>query len=958
MAEPRRVLGAALARASAFVVATSFALAPALAPPLAAQQPQGGPDAALTAPLPVDSAVRTGTLSNGVRYWIRVNRRPEDRAELRLAVNAGSILETPEQRGLAHFVEHMAFNGTEHFAKNELVSYLESIGMRFGADLNAYTSFDETVYQLTIPTDTPAVMEKGFQILEDWAHGQTFDSAQVASERGVVMEEWRLGQGAGSRLRQKQFPVLFSGSRYAERLPIGDTAVIEGATPAKLKAFYATWYRPGLMNVVAVGDFDPDRVESLIREHFGRIPAHRGAPARPSFPVPPNDTALVSIATDPEATGTGVTVYYKHPVRQDSTVGDYRRDIVEGLYDRMMNQRLYELTQQADPPFIGAYAGESSMVRTADAYVLGAAVPAGGVMQGLDALLTEGERVYRHGFTPSELERAKAESLRAMERAWSERDKTESQQLVDEYVRAALQGEPIPGIAREYDYYRRFVPGISLAEVNGLAKRWMSAEGRVVLVQGPDGSEMPSKATILAAFDSVRQRDVAAYDDGVANAPLVPNPPTPGRIVKTERIDTLGATVWTLSNGVRVVLKPTDFKDDQVLFRAFSPGGSSLSPDSDFIAATTASAVVDAGGVGDFSAVDLQKKLAGKAASVTPYISTLEEGLSGGGSPKDLDTLFPLIWLYFTQPRADTTAFASFQSRLQAAVANRSNSPDAAFQDTIQVVLASHSPRAEPLSSDWFGRMDLDRSVEIYRDRFADAGDFTFVFVGSFSPDSIRPLVEKWIGSLPATGREETWGDPGIEAPPGVVTRTLHRGLEPKAETRIVFHGPFDATDDALFDLDALADVLRIRLRDVLREEMSGTYGVNVGTEAVRHPRPTYQVAIDFSAAPDRIQSLTDAVFQQIDSLRSAGPTAAELAKVKETDLRERETSMRQNAYWLGALTGIFRDDREPSFLWDFERRVKGLSAGDVSAAVERYLDTGRYVRVTRLPEETPGGGQ
>ncbi len=916
-----------------------------------------GQERPLSATLPVDSAIRIGTLPNGLRYYIQVNHRPENRAELRLAVNAGSILETDAQRGLAHFVEHMAFNGTEHFAKNELVSYLESVGMRFGADLNAYTSFDETVYQLTIPTDSAPIVEKGFQILEDWAHGQAFDSAQVMSERGVVMEEWRLGQGASSRIQKKQFPVLFHGSRYAERLPIGDTATIAAATPAALRGFYQTWYRPELMAVVAVGDFDPDRVEALIRDHFGRIPVPAHAASRPGYPVPPHDSTLVSIATDPEATQSAVSVYFKHPAPSDSTLGDYRRSIVAGLADGMMNRRLYELTQEADPPFLGAYAGNTGLTRTTDAYVMAAGVADGGVLRGLDALLTESERAYRHGFTAGELQREKADVLRSMERAYAEREKSESSSFADEYVRNFLTDEPIPGIAAEYALYQRFLPGITLAEVDSLSHRWLARAGRVVLVQAPEGADLPTSDALLAAFDSIAARDVAAYQDSVNDAPLVAQPPTPGRIVAEEHIDTLGATVWRLSNGATVVLRPTDFKQDQVLLRAFSPGGTSLVADSLYVPGGTAGFIVQNGGVGRFSRVELEKALAGKAVSVAPFIAGREEGLGGSASPRDLDEMFQLAYLYFTSPRADSAAFTSLRSRWQAAVENRDKEPMAVFEDSVQVLMTNHDPRGEPISRSWFARMDLGRSLDIYRQRFADAGDFTFVLVGSFAPDSVRPLVERWIASLPAAGAKEHARDLGIEPPDGIVRRRLVRGIEPKARTRIVFHGPMADSADARYALAALADVLRLRLRDVLRERMGGTYGVSVDGGAVREPRPEYELAIDFGAAPDRLDELTAEVFRQIDSLRSTGPAAQEVEKVRETQRRARETALRQNGYWIGALTRIFREGDDPASFWDDDRRVAGLDTATIRDAARKYLDEKQYVEVSLVPEEGAPGG-
>jgi zinc protease len=935
----------------ALLAATSLALATRLtAAPLAAQQAVQKPDS-LARPLPVDSAVRIGTLPNGLRYYIRVNHRPADRAELRLAVDAGSILENPDERGIAHFVEHMAFNGTRHFAKNDLVSYLESIGMRFGADLNAFTSFDETVYQLTVPTDSAKMLHKAFQILQDWADGQVFDSTQVDAERGVILEEWRLGQGAAARIRDRQLPVLFHGSRYAERLPIGDTAVIRHVQPAALAAFYHRWYRPDLMAIVAVGDFDPDTIDHLIRANFTTIPA-RTQPPRPVYDVPRQDSALVSVVTDPEATGTIVDVYDTHLSESDSTLHDFRRDIVEGLYDAMMNQRLDELTQKPDPPFIAAFAGNTGLARTEDAYVMAARVDEAGVLRGLGALLTESRRVQLQGFSATELERAKADALRGMESAYAERDKTESADYAEEYVDNFLEHDPIPGVAEEYALYRRFLPGITVQQVDSVAGRWVDPENRVILLSAPDSARtvLPDRGQLLAVFDSVDKAQVSAYTDVASTAPLVPDPPVPGAIAAERRIDTLGVTVWTLSNGARVVLKPTDFKADEVQMRAFAPGGTSLAPDSEFVAATTAAAVVAAGGAGGLSRIELDKALAGKEVSVSPYVGGLQEGLIGSGSPRDLETLFQLMYLYFIRPRSDTSAFQALQDRFSTLVENRSRSPQAAFQDTIQLVLSQHNPRALPVTTAWVKRMDLRSSLAFYRQRFADAGNFTFVFVGHFAVDSIRPLVRRWIASLPSVGPGERWRDLGIRPPPGVVHRAVHQGAEPRSETRIVFHGPMQYSDAEVYRLSALGDVLSLRLRNVLREELSGTYNVGVDASAAREPVQSYSVTIDFSAAPDRIDSLSDVVFNQIAALQRTGPTAAELEKVKETQLREREVALRQNGFWIEALSGWARYGGDPAAILTYDRRVEALDVASLRDVARRYLDPHRYVQVSLYP--------
>jgi zinc protease len=945
-----------------------FSLALALlAPPLAGSalhaqntattSPAGARDTvvprpALTAPLPIDSAVTVGKLPNGLRYYIRVNHEPRDRAELRLVVNVGSILEDSSERGVAHFVEHMAFNGTTHFARQELVDYLESTGVRFGADLNASTSFDETIYRLTVPTDSAGLLARGVQVLEDWAHGLTFDPAEIDRERGVVVEEWRTGRGAGQRISDKIFPVLFAGSRYAQRLPIGDPETIRNVPRKTLVDFYDEWYRPDLMAVVAVGDFDGDSVEKLIRQHFSALKPADGASARPVYPVPPHDSTLVAVATDPEATSSAVAVYYLQPVRAERTVGDYREDLVEGLYNSMLNSRFREIAQRADPPFLGAGSAQGRVVRSSEAYVLSALVGDGGISRGLGALLTEAERVVQHGFTPTELERQKRELLRSVERAYDERDKMSSSSLVGDYVDNFLSDEPMMGIGEQWKLTKELVPGIQVAEVNELAERWLRGKSRVITASAParDSAEVPSGAELVALADSVEAAKVVAYVDSTATGDLVESPPKPGQIVGAKTIPEIGVTEWKLSNGARVLLKPTDFKDDQLLFRAFSPGGTSLAPDSLFVPARTASSVVVVGGVGRFSATDLEKALAGKSVNVTPTIGAYQEGIAGGGSPKDASTIFQLIYLYFTAPRTDSTAFLSYQTRVKALVANRGASPSAAFSDTLEVILARHHPRARPLTSATFDRMNLEESLDFYRDRFADASDFTFVFVGNIDTTVIKPLVERYIASLPATHRKESWRDIGMDYPKGVIHREVRKGSDEKSQTQIVFSGPFEYTRRDVYMLSALVDVLQIRLRDRLREQLGGTYGVGVGADPTPYPRERYAVSVGFGSAPDWVDELTRAAFAEIDSLKKYGPTKADMEKVKEIEIRERESAMRENGSWLSLLSTYVHNGWDPRDILGYGEQVKQLKASDIRDAARKYLDERNYVAVSLYP--------
>lgn len=930
-------LGAALSGGAALLLASA---------PLAAQEP--------AAPIPPDPALVSGTLPNGLRYFIRRNTRPEHRAELRLVVNAGSVLEDDDQRGLAHYVEHMAFNGTRHFARQELVHYLESIGMRFGADLNAYTSFDQTVYQLQVPTDSMAPLRTAFQILEDWAHGILFDPAEVDRERGVVIEEWRGGRGADARIQDAQWPAVFGGSRYADRLPIGTVGSLQAATPERLQRFYRDWYRPDLMAVVAVGDFDVAAIEALVGEHFSRIAMPDSPRLRPVFPVPPAASPRTAVVTDPEAQGTSVGVLAILPARDDRTVSGWRTALVEQVLARSLNTRLAERAQQADPPFLGAGGGRGSLVSGADAWSLNIAVQDGTAIRGLEAALLEAERVRRFGVTQGELDRARADILRGLERLHAERDQRQSAEFAGAYVNHYLFGQPVPSIDWRYEVAQRLLPGITLDDVNAAAPGWAMPGVPIVLVGAPEkpGLQAPAEGELLAVFERTRQANLEAYVEELDGEPLAAAPAREGRVVR-ERVDTaLGIHDWTLSNGVRVLVKPTDFRDDQVLVTSFSPGGLSRSSEPASLSSQFAGGVALQGGVGRFTAVDLQKALAGKAVEVYPSIGLTDEGLGGQVSPRELETFFQLVWLHFTAPRADTAAFQAFVQQVRAFVENRGSSPEAAFQDTLQAALYQDHPLTRPFTADRIGELDLGRSLAFYRDRFADASDFTFVFVGNVDPDSLRPLAARWLGALPTLPRDDAWRDLGMRRPDGVVERAVRRGIEPRSQAAIYFHGPLAWSRAERFALDALEEVLTFRLRDALREALGGTYGVGVNAITQRIPRPEYAMAIQFTADPARIDSLVGVVFAEVERVREGGATADEVARITETRLREREVALRENGFWLSLLEATAREGEDPAAaMAEQERLIRGLAPEIVREAARRYLDPRRYVRVTLYPD-------
>ena len=907
----------------------------------------------LDAPIPPTPAVRVGRFDNGLTYYVRRHGKPENRAELRLVVNAGSILEDDDQRGLAHFVEHMAFNGTRSFEKQEIVDYLESVGLTFGPDLNAYTSFDETVYMLRIPTDDDEIVATAFQILEEWAHAIAFDEEEIDKERGVVVEEWRLSRGAGARLVDRQLPVIFKDSRYAERLTIGDKETLETAPYDTVRRFFRDWYRPELMAVIAVGDFDPDAIETLIEKRFGQIPASEEPRQRPSYPVPGHAETLFSIETDPELSGTSVAVHYKHPATPQGAFRDYRQSLVQSLYHGMLNERLAELAQEAEPPFLFAFSGVSPFVRTASVFSQQARVREGEVLAGLEALLIEVERVDRHGFTATELERAKTNTLRGFQQLYRERDKLRSGPLADELVRAFLEGEPTPGVEVELELVRRFLPTIELEEVNAQARDWITDENRVFVVSGPEkeGAELPADDELLAVFDAVEATDVEPFVDRVLDAPLLASMPTPGEIVGETRIDDLGITEWRLSNGARVILKPTDFQNDQIALTGFSPGGHSLVSDTEHSSAAFATAILGESGLGEFSQIELGKALAGKVAGAQAFIDELEEGVSAFASPQDLETMFQLLHLRFTAPRLERQAFQSLMSKLEILLQNRLSQPGAVFGDRLGQVLSRDHPRRRPLSHEVLDAVDPEAALDIYRQRFADASDFTFILVGNFSPEEIAPLVRTYLASLPADSRRETWRDVGVRRPDGVVKVEVEKGLEPKARVQIFFSGDADWSRENRHQLRSLAQVLRMRLREILREDLGATYGTSVGGNISWRPLERYSFTISFGCDPQEADALVEVVFAEIARVKSEGVEQSYVDKVQEIQRRRRETSLKENGFWLGALEAYYQHDLDPRLLLEHDRLVGGITPESVQETAKRYLNTERYVLGILKPE-------
>ena len=908
----------------------------------------------LPAPIPMDEAVKIGKLDNGLTYYLRKNSYPENRAQMRLVVNAGSMQEDDTQQGLAHFVEHMAFNGSTNFEKNDLVDFLQSIGVEFGADLNAYTSFDETVYILPIPTDDEAVVMKGLTVLEDWAGGIAFDAEEIDKERGVIIEEWRLGQGAQQRMRDQYFPVLFQGSRYAKRLPIGKKEIIENAPYDELRRFYKAWYRPDLMAVIIVGDVDLDLMEKEIKKRFSKLKPVKNPRVKVPNTVPSHEETLVSVTKDPENPYTIVQMIYKHPSSAIKTQGDFRHSYLRSIYNRMLNARLSELTQTAQPPFLFASSSFGSFVRGTSSYSSFAVVGEDKIAQGLETLVIENERVRKFGFTATELSRTLQNMLTEYENYEKEKDKTESQSYTSEYVNHFLEGEPSPGITYEFEFLKQIAPTITVNEINSLASQYITDENRVILVNGIDkeGVTLPTDDEVLAMVNEVDLASITAYEDAVSDEPLLPSLPPAGKVVSLKTNETVGTTELTLSNGLKIVVKSTDFKNDEIQMSAFSLGGSSLYDDEVAPSATNASGVASVGGVGSFSAVELGKKLAGKNVSVRPYISSLREGFSGSSTPEDLETLLQLTHLYVTSPRKDEEAFMGFIERNKAFLKNLDVNPDFYFQDQVSKIMSKNHPRGGGFpTEEELNAISQDKALEIYRERFANAGDFTFFFVGNINLEEATPLIEKYLGSLPGNDERENFRDLGIRPPAGPLDKKIYKGVDPRSTVRLTFVGEKKLDNETKYQWRSLAEVVSNLLIEVLREDESGVYGAGASASANNYPYENYRFNISFPCAPENVERLIEAAIKEVKKIQENGIEEDEIKKVQEGQLKNWEESLRQNRFWISRLNTYYYYKSDLDKWYHYEDYVKNLNSDDLQQLANELIDLDKMIRIVLYPE-------
>jgi len=928
------------------------------APAALAQRPTASPMQV------IDPAVRTGRLDNGLTYYVRRNTEPRNRAELYLAINAGSAMEDNDQRGLAHMLEHMLFNGTERFPKQDLVRYLESTGMRFGGDVNAYTSFDETVYTLTVPTDSVQMYNRAFDVLRDWAGSATLDPAEIDRERGVVIEEWRVrDQNAGGRIRSQTIPALLPGSRYALRLPIGDTSVLRLAPASALQRFYRDWYRPNLMAVIVVGDVDVAATEARIRQSFSNLRNPATARRRTTIPAPTSTGTRYLAVTDAEFPATVVQVNAMRPATPSRTEADGRSDLIEALATAMLNQRLDELRRTPNAPFVGAGVSGSELVRPAELFSLSVQLDPDRVEEGYAALLREAERARRHGFTEGELTRQKAAVLRGYQTAYNERERTPSARIARGLLDHFLTGAVPQSAEADYRLAERLLPTITLADVNAAARRDLAPAGRLVTFLATDRpGKTELNTTTLRTLDrrvaaQIRRETIAPYEDRPVADALMATAPVPGTIASVTAYDNLGTTTFTLSNGMKVVVKPTAFKADEVRFTMTSPGGTSRVADADAFAAGLAATVAARSGAGTLGQTALEGYLAGKNVRVAPYIGATDEGFNGTASPQDLETAFQLLHQYAVAPRFDAGTFEAFRLGMRSSLANAGATPQGVLQDSVAVTLLQPGPRVLT-SSQRLAALDavtLAALERIYRDRFADFSEATLTMVGNVDVPTAQRLAQTYLASLPSTSRAETFDANALPRNrTDNVEVKLYKGVAPQSQVVLFFQGAAAATPEAQQRMEALSNALSIRLREKIREELSGVYGVQVQGSIADRPRPEYQFVIFFACDPQRVDELTAAVRTEIQKIATDGPSVEEVEASKAQQHRERQTALEQNGFWLNALDDAFAwPTGKPGEIVDgYDALVDATSGARIREDAQTYLGANaRTVRVVLFPE-------
>ncbi|MFP9112435.1 M16 family metallopeptidase [Flavobacterium sp. RHBU_3] len=912
----------------------------------------------LNQPIPLDPSVRTGTLKNGLTYYIKKNAKPENKVDLRLVVNAGSLMEDDDQQGLAHFMEHMNFNGTKRFPKNKLVDYLQSIGVKFGQHLNAYTSFDETVYFLPIPSDDAEKLEKGFQILEDWAFNAVLTPEEIDKERGVVLEEYRLGLGASDRMSKRFLPKMLYQSHYAERLPIGKKDILENFKHETLIRFYKDWYRPDLMAVIVVGDIDVDAMEKKIKTHFESYKNPKKERPRLKYDLPNHEETFVCIETDKEASNSDVRVYYKDKGKEKPTVtlADYRRNRIEDLYTTMINNRLQELTNDANPPFMFGYSYHGGgWVREKEQYQSFAITPETKQLDALKALIYENLRVKKYGFGQGELDRAKEEILSYAEKAYNERDKTESSSFVGRYQSFYLEKYPVPSEEWSFETQKALLPGITLSEVNALISGFIHNDNRVIVMTGPEKDDLkkPTEAEVLAVINAT-DADIKPYVDTEVAKSLLKAEPKPGSITKREKNEKLGTVTLTLSNGAKVTYKKTDFKNEEILMQATSRGGTDLYSPEVYKKIYLAMYALDEAGFSGLKKNDITKFLNGKIVSVFPYVSDVSEGMQGNTTPKDLEYLMQMVYAYFTDLNYDPQALEIHKQKQSAFMDNMLRDPNYFFMSEISAIKSKGNPRyfgMIPTEKDWAG-IDYKTAYNVFKERFANAADFEFFFVGNIDEAKFETLVDKYLASLPATNAaKEKVVDVGFRPAKPDLKKIVNKGTDPKSSVRISYYGEATYNEKEARALNALGEILTIKLIEQLRETESGVYGISASGSMSKVPYGSYNFDIRFPCGPENAEKLTQSALNELQKIVTNGPEAKDLAKYKEAELLEYKKNLKENRFWLRGLTNAYSMESNPEALLKKEEAINALTAKEVQDVAKKYITTNKLIAIL-MPEE------
>ena len=909
-------------------------------------------------PLPVDKNVRIGQLDNGLTYYIRHNKLPENRAEFYIAQKVGSILEEPQQRGLAHFLEHMAFNGTKNFPGDDkglgVIPWCETVGIKFGTNLNAYTSIDETVYNISnAPIDRTGVLDSCLLILHDWSNYILLKDDEIDKERGVIREEWRSRNSGMLRVYTDLLPTIYQGDKYADCMPIGSIDVSNNFPYKDIRDYYHKWYRPDLQGIVIVGDIDVDTVEAKLKAVFADVQKPVNPAERTYYPVADNKEPIVAIGTDKEVDDPSIEIYFKQDATPDSeknNVGYLASQYMTSMISSMLDARLSELVQSANPPFTRASSDYSDffVAKTKEAFALSASSKADGIETVLKTLLQETERARRFGFTESEYARARANYLQSLESAYNEREKTKHGSYVREYVQNFLNGEPIPGIEAKYAMMNQLAPNIPLQAMNMVMQQLVPDSNQVVIIAGPakEGLKYPTKEEVISLLKGMKDLDLQAYVDKVSDEPLMKEAPKGGKIISEKEGDIYGSTKLVLSNGVTVYVKKTDFKADEIRMKGTSLGGKSIFPDKDALNFAVMDNVIAVGGLGNFSQVDLTKVLAGKKVSVNAGLGATTENVFGTCSPKDFETMMQLTYLTFTAPRKDAEAFESFKNRMKAQLESAQANPLSSINDSLQKAMYNNHPRVVMMKPEMVDQIDYDRILEMYNDRFKDASDFTFYFVGNIDLETAKPLIAEYLGALPAINRKETFKDTKMSIRKGVYKNEYAKEQQtPTATIVFLYSGkaPYTLKNDIL--LSFATQVLDMVYTEEVREKEGGTYGVNCYGDLQKYPKEQLLLQIVFQTDPAKKDKLAGIVVDELKKLAAEGPSDVHLQKVKEYMLKKYADNQKENGYWMNNLNDYFYYGMDMTE--GYTDIVNSITAKDIQKFVSDLLKQGNEIEVT-----------